>query len=199
MKIALLSLFCISIVFRGLLISSELHPADGTYTFTLSADVEKSATLNLPKDIVTNYIRNIDIYPKFFPDIVSVTKINDKESEWLYRIKAPLASAYNLTFLLEDRSPSDDTLFLQSKDSTKDFLFCKAYFASADENRTQITMRFHIRMTRDKASEVHFMAGLLGESFLSERMKEKLEGDMDTFISAVTKDMYFNNRESRGN
>lgn len=178
----------------------RLSSASNTYTFTLAAEVEKSATINLTKDIVIDYIKNLDIYPKFFPDIVSVTKLNEKDSEWLYRIKAPLASAYNLTFVLEDRSPSRDTLMFESKDpSSRDYLNCKAFFVTVDNNKTQVTLHFKISMTRDKASDVHFMAGLLGESFLSARMKEKLDGDMDTFISSVTKDMYLANRETRGN
>lgn len=186
------------IFFLSLIAAGPLK-ASVEYSFSISADVEKSAAISLPKDIVIDYIKNLDIYPKFFTDIVSVTKINDKDSEWLYRIKAPLASPYNLTFILEDRSPSKDTLLFESKDSTRDYLFCKGVFSSLTENRTQVTLRFHIIMTRDKASEVHFMAGILGEKFLSNRMKEKLEDDMDTFISSVTKDMYLANRDSRGN
>lgn len=179
---------------------SRLSNASDTYTFTLSAEVEKSSTINLAKDIVIDYIMNLDIYPKYFPDVVSVTKLNEKDSEWLYRIKAPLASAYNLTFVLEDRSPSRDTLLYESKDTaSRDYLNCKAVFLSIDNNKTQVTLHFKISMKRDKASDVHFMAGLLGESFLSARMKEKLDGDMDAFISSVTKDMYLANRETRGN
>jgi uncharacterized membrane protein len=193
MKIVFLVLFLFSAVCPGFLKASE------SFIFTLSADVEKTSVISLPKDIVVDYIRNLDIYSKFFPDVVSVTKINEKDSEWLYRIKAPLASAYNLSFLLADRSPSRDTLILESKDSTRDNLYCKAVFKSLDDNRTQVTMRFHIVMSRDKASDVHFMAGLLGENFLCARMKEKLEGDMETFITSVTKEMYLANRESRGN
>jgi uncharacterized membrane protein len=193
MRKALLLTILISAFNSGVLISSQ------SYSFSISADVEKSATMNLPKDIVVDFIKNLDIYPKYFPDIVSVTKINDKDSEWLYRIKAPLASPYNLTFILTDRSPSKDTVIMESKDSTRDYLNCRAIFKSVDENHTQVTMRFHIIMTREKASEVHFMAGILGESFLSARMKEKLDADMDTFISSVTKEMYLENRESRGN
>lgn len=182
-----------------LILSSGTLKASEAYSFSISADVEKSAVINLSNNIVIDYIKNLDIYPKFFPDIVSVTKINEKDSEWLYRIKAPLASAYNLTFILEDRSPSKDTLVFESKDSTKDYLNCKAVFMPLSETSTKVTMRFHIIMTRDKASEVHFMAGILGEKFLSDRMKEKLEGDMDTFINCVTKDLYLANRELRGN
>lgn len=192
MKRLLLPVTICIILFTGSLKASE------SYSFSISADVEKSASINLTKDIVIEYIRNLDIYPKFFPDIISVTKLNEKDSEWLYKIKAPLASSYSLAFILEDRSSSHDTLVLESKDSTKDYLNCKAVFSQVTENSTKVTLRFHIIMTRDKASEVHFMAGILGEKFLSERMKEKLDSDMDTFFNSVTKDMYLANRELRG-
>ncbi len=173
--------------------------ASRRYSFSISADVEKSATISLPESIVVDFIRNLDIYPKYFPDIVSVKKINDKDSEWLYRIKAPLASPYNLTFMLEDKSRGNDTLLFESVDSVKDYLYCKAVFDSLSASQTKVTLRFHIKMTREKASEVHFMAGILGEKFLSDRMREKLDSDMDTFISSVTKEMYLENRDERGN
>jgi len=189
----------ILILFLTFLFTANRAIASEYFSFSISADVEKSSVINLSKNIVIDYIKNLDIYPKYFPDIVSVTKINDKDSQWLYRIKAPLASPYNLTFILEDKSPEKDTLIFESKDSVKDYLFCKAVFDSLSANRTNVTLRFHIKMTRDKASEVHFMAGILGEQFLSNRMKEKLDGDMDTFIQSVTKEMYLANRDSRDN
>ena len=178
--------------------AGRLHASEG-YSFSISADVEKSATISLPESIVMDFIKNLDIYPKYFPDIVSVKKINDKDSEWQYRIKAPLASPYNLTFVLEDKSPTKDTLLFESVDSVRDYLYCKGVFDSLGESQTKVTLRFHIKMTREKASEVHFMAGILGEKFLSDRMREKLDSDMDTFISSVTKEMYLENRDARGN
>jgi uncharacterized protein YcfJ len=45
-------------------------------------------------------------------------------------------------------------------------------------------------MTRENASDVHFMAGLLGEGFISSQMQNKLDGDLETFIDRATKDMY---------
>ena len=70
----------------------------------MSAEVERTASVNLDKNFIAAYIKNLDIYPKFFPNIVSVSKLNEKDSEWLYRVEAPLASPYNLTFVLEDKS-----------------------------------------------------------------------------------------------
>jgi ribosome-associated toxin RatA of RatAB toxin-antitoxin module len=169
-----------------------------TVSFTLSAEVERTASVNIDKDFISAYIKNLDIYPKFFPNIVSVLKLNEKDSEWLYRVEAPLASPYNLTFVLEDKSNSGDTLLFESKDKTWDYLYCRGILTQLSEKKTKIAFVFKISMTREKASDIHFLAGILGEKFLSEQMKEKLEGDMETFISRATKDMYIANR-SAGN
>lgn len=165
-------------------------------SFTMSAEVERTASVNLDKDFISAYIRNLEIYPKFFPDIISVTKLNDTESQWLYKVEAPLASPYNLTFILVDRSSSGDTLLFESKDKTNDYLYCRGILSQVTEKKTKISFIFKISMTREKASDVHFLAGILGEKFLSERMKEKLEGDLEEFISRATKDMYLANRTS---
>jgi uncharacterized membrane protein len=166
-----------------------------TVSFTMSAEVERTASIMLDKDFIAQYIKDLQIYPKFFPNIVSVNRLSDIESEWLYRVEAPLATPYNLTFLLEDKG-SGDTLLLESKDKIKDYLYCRGVLNQVSENKTKITFQFKISMTREKASDIHFLAGVLGEKFLGEQMKDKLEGDLETFISKATKDMYIANRTS---
>ncbi len=167
-----------------------------TVSFTLSAEVERNTSINLDKNFIYTYVKDLSIYPKFFPNIVSVTKVNDTESQWLYRVEAPLAAPYNLTFLLEDKSPSSDTLLFESKDKLVDYLYCRAALTETAEKKTKVTFVFKISMTREKASDVHVLAGILGEKFLSEQMKSKLEGDLETFISKASKDMYLANRTS---
>jgi uncharacterized membrane protein len=165
-------------------------------TFTMAAEVERNSSVNLDKDFISAYIKNLDIYPRFFPNIMSVTKLNETDSEWLYRVEAPLATPYNLTFVLEDKSNSADTLLFESKDKLKDYLYCRGVLSQVSEKKTKISFIFKISMTREKASDIHFLAGILGEKFLSEQMKDKLEGDLETFISKATKDMYLASRTS---
>jgi len=165
-------------------------------TFTMAAEVERTSSVNLDKDFISAYIKNLDIYPRFFPDIVSVTRLNETDSEWLYRVEAPLATPYNLTFVLEDKSKSGDTLLFESKDKVKDYLYCCGVLTQVSEKKTKISFVFKISMTREKSSDIHFLASILGEKFLSEQMKDKLEGDLETFISKATKDMYLASRTS---
>jgi len=169
--------------------------AEGS-SFTISAEVSRNATVNLEAGFISAYIKNLDIYPKFFPNITSVKELNDTESEWTYRVEAPLASPYNVVFVLLNKSPSADTLFFESKEKTNDYLYCRAVLSKISDTKTKVNFVFKISMTREKASDIHILAGLLGEKFLSEKMKERLESDLEEFISKSTKDMYLASRTS---
>lgn len=172
---------------------SELYCEESS--FTLSAEVERSLTVNIEKSFVSEYIQNLEIYPKFFPNIVSVKEINKSESEWIYKVEAPLAPSYYLNFILQNKSSGDSLLF-ESIDKERDYLYCSVVLLEISEAKTFVSYVFKIRMTRENASDIHFLAGLLGEKFLSERMREKLEVDLGTFISRATKDMYIARRTS---
>jgi hypothetical protein len=128
--------------------------------------------------------------------MLSVKQLEANQSEWIYQVVAPLASPYNVAFILEDKSPSPDTLLLESADKVKDYLFCRAVLTAVDEKKTTVDFLFKISMTREKASEIHILAGILGEKFLSDKMKDRLEGDLEEFISLTKKDMYLASRTS---
>jgi hypothetical protein len=165
-------------------------------SFSISAEVTRYATINLEEGFISSYINNLDIYPKFFPNIISVKQLSENESEWIYRVEAPLASPYNVIFVLQNKSTSPDTLLFESKESSNDYLFCNAVLTKINDSKTKVNFLFKISMTREKASDIHILAGILGEKFLSEKMKERLEGDLEEFISKATKDMYLASRVS---
>ncbi|MCX7878867.1 MAG: hypothetical protein N2510_09570 [Ignavibacteria bacterium] len=181
------------VILISFLFTSDIFTSVGS--FTLSAQVERSLTVNIEKNFVMNYIQDLKIYPKFFPDVVSVRSLNETDSEWIYKVEAPLAPAYNLIFILQNKS-TGDTLTFESTDKEKDYLYCRSVIEQISETKTKVSFIFKISITREKASDIHFLAGVLGEKFLSERMKEKLEDDLETFISKAIKDMYIARRTS---
>ena len=170
--------------------SGFLKAEPGSAAFTIHAEVEKSASVDLPRSFVRDYINDLSVYPRYFPDILSVTKNSETESVWVYMVDAPLAPTLYFTFTLEEKQSTPDLMVLESKNPEPDYLYCKAKFDSLGESSTNVTLTFKIKMTREKASDIHFMAGILGEDFISSRMKDKLDGDMETFVENAVKDMH---------
>lgn len=149
------------LLFVSVFLLSNTAMRSETVSFTMSAEVERNTSIGLDKDFVANYIKDLQIYPKFFPNIVSVSKLNDKESEWLYRVEAPLATPYNLTFVLEDKS-SGDTLLFESKDKTNDYLFCQGILSQPVEKQNQNSFPVQNFNDTRKSQRYSFFSGCAG-------------------------------------
>lgn len=158
--------------------------------FTISAEVTKSRTINLSRDIIIAFVDDLSIYPKYFPNIISVRTAGDNKSEWVYEIDPPMASAYQVTFVLKKKVLDEEQFLYESTSDSKDYLYSRVKFSSLSEKKTRISLQFKIRMTRESAADVHFMAPILGEKFISSQMQKDLSKDLDTFIKRVTDELY---------
>jgi hypothetical protein len=160
--------------------------------FIISAAVERGVTINLDIKTIRSYMENLDIYTKNFPDMVNVKQTGDEESEWTYNVEYPLASAWNITFDQVRTDDSDSLIIFESKSSDRNYLYCEANLTSLSQNRTMLRINIKVKLTREKASDIHILAGILGEDFINSKMKNKLDGDLKIFIENICEDLYKN-------
>lgn len=157
--------------------------------FTVSADVTSGTVFKVNISRVTEYFKDISVFQRNFPGIISVKKLGDKESEWVYEIDAPLASPVRMPFILVETVSSDDFMVFESKTKTPDYFKCSARMVSLGEEETRISISIKIKMVRESGSDVHFMAPILGEKFISKEMKKDLTKALSTFLSKCKKEI----------
>ncbi len=165
--------------------SARSNPA----SFTISAEVERSAVIGSDESTVMNYIGNVDDYAKDFPNVISVKHSSGGSIELVYRVESPLASPFDITFLLTERSEIPDKLILESMTLEPDYFYSSTSFKNTGPTQTSVSIHLKVRITREKASDIHFMAGILGEDYISARMKEKLGSGLETFLSNVQNEL----------
>jgi hypothetical protein len=157
--------------------------------FTVSADVTDGTVFKVNISRVTEYFKDISVFERNFPGIVSVKKLGDKESEWVYEIDAPLTSPVRMPFILVETISTDEYKVFESKTKTPDYFRCSARMVSLGEEETRIVISIKIKMVRESGSEVHFMAPILGEKFISREMKKDLAKALSTFLSKCKKEI----------
>jgi hypothetical protein len=157
--------------------------------FTVSADVTNGTVFQVNISRATEYFKDISVFQRNFPGIISVKKLGDKESEWVYEIDAPLASPVRMPFILLETISADDYMVFESKSKTPDFFRCSARMISLGEEETRISITIKIKMVRESGSDVHFMAPILGEKFISKEMKKDLSKALSTFLSKCRKEI----------
>jgi hypothetical protein len=157
--------------------------------FTVSADVTNGAVFKANISRVTEYFKDISVFQRNFPGIISVKKLGDKESEWVYEIDAPLASPVRMPFILVETISADDYMVFESKTKTPDFFRCSTRMVQLGEEETRISITIKLKMVRESGSDVHFMAPILGEKFISKEMKKDLANALSTFLSKCRKEI----------
>jgi len=157
--------------------------------FTVSADVTSGTVLKVNITRATEYFKDIYVFQRNFPGIISVKKLGYKQSEWVYEIDAPLASPVRMPFILEETISSDDYMVFESKSKTPDYFRCSARMVSLGDEETRISITIKIKMVRESGGDVHFMAPILGEKFISKEMKKDLTKALSAFLSKCKKEI----------
>ncbi len=175
-------------IYIALILSVFMYISNAKADFTVSAEVTNGAVFKTSLSKLSEYFKNIKIYEKYFPGIISVKDFGNKESEWVYEVDAPLSSPVKMAFTLSEKVSSEDYIVYETKNSTSDYFRCTARLVSMGENETRISISIKIKMVRESASDVHFMAPILGEKFISKEMKKDLSEALSTFLSRCKKD-----------
>jgi len=157
--------------------------------FTVSAEVTNGTVFKVNINRVIEYFKDLSVFQKNFPGIISVKNLGGKESEWIYEIDAPLASPVRMPFILVKTVSSDDYTVFESKIKTPDYFKCSSRMTSLGEEETRIDITIKIKMVRESGSDVHFMAPILGEKFISREMKKDLAEALSTFLSNCKKEI----------
>ena len=161
--------------------------------YTVSAEEEQ--TLFIYKDIKTvkAYFEHLDIYTKNFPDIDSILPKDNIESTWFYKVEIVLQKPFTVAFDEVKINDDDSTLVFESKQPANNYLYWKATFIPYSETQTTVKIKIKVSMTRESASDIHFLAPIVGKKMVCSQMKDKLEEGMKEFINKTTQDLYKKN------
>lgn len=176
----------IILIIFNLLIALKLTADDG---FTVSANVKKSIVFDLEINKVSEYMKDISVFKKNFPGIISVKKTGEKESEWTYEVDAPLSSPMRMTFLLVEKSNSENDIVYESKNPKPDYFRCNAVLKEAVNNTTKMSVSIKISMSRESGNDVHFLAPILGEKFISKQMKKQISENLGIFLNNCKREL----------
>lgn len=161
-----------------------------TNNFTIYAEVEKSKVFNLPYNYLDLKLKDLSIYQKYYPGMIDVRRIDNKKTSWTYEIDMPLSKNFRTTYILEERNPQKGIIIYETINNSNDYMLCQASLIQIDEKQTELKIKMIIKTVREKGSDIHFLAPLLGQKFISNKMQDKLEEDLNIFFEKVTNEFY---------
>jgi hypothetical protein len=160
--------------------------ASGPDMFTIQADVLDSVTLPAECGSIREYLNNRDVFHRHFPGMIGIRRIDAARSEWTYEVTPPLASTRRTSYIVNERHSDANTVIFETDTGADDYLYCRAQVNAATDTTTTLTLELRLRSSREHGSDIHFLAPLLGQDFISARMRDQLKTDITTFFRRIT-------------
>jgi hypothetical protein len=159
--------------------------------FVVNASTSASYVVDLPRESLRSYVDDIGLFARNMPGVVSVTPSG--ENRFLYQTekKIPLAGTMTTDFLIQKSVVGDSVTIYESVDAgDPNYMHCSVMIRPETEWTTSIHITLKLRLSRESGSDIHWLAPVLGASFIEARMKEDMEGMMESFIENSNKELY---------
>ena len=160
-------------------------------TFVADASAEASYIVNISREALRGYVDDIGLFERNMPGVVGVTELEDKT--YLYRTEKniPLKGPMKVDFRIRKFVLSDTLTVYRSVDvKDRNYMSCRVALKPHDVTKTSITISLRVRMERESPGDIHWLAPVLGEQFISDRMTEDLEDMLTEFITNSNRELY---------
>ena len=159
--------------------------------FVAEATAEATYTIQLSREALAGYVDDIGLFKRNMPGVVAVTDLGGNRYLYVTEKELPLAQTMRTEFEIEKVSDGESTTIYRSVDEAAlNYMFTRVMITADDSLSSRMHIEIRLRLSRRDASEVHWMAPLMGEEFISYQMTKDLQDMLETFIERSTEDLY---------
>ena len=154
--------------------------------FTLDATAYHDVELPLPADSVHSLIRRISTLETMMPGVVDITA---QSGGWfLYRTEReiPFSGKMQTDFRIVNISGEDGSVTYRTPGTeAENWMSFRLAPAATGNGTTRLLLRLRVRLVRNHGTDIHLLAPLLGEGFLSKSMEDDLSAMLQIFAERL--------------
>jgi len=159
--------------------------------FTAEASASTSYEVNIPRDSLRLFVDDVGLFARHMPGVVSVREIAPERYLYVTSKDLPLAGTMRTEFDIRKRVIGDSVFVYESTDTTaSNYMFNRVVIRPTENARTSIEIDLRVRLQRESGGEVHWLAPILGQAFISKQMANDLNGMLAAFVESSNKELY---------
>jgi len=158
--------------------------------FIVDATAEGSFTLRVHPDTVRVRLADISLLSRNMPGVVEIR--HEGGNRYLYRTEReiPFSGTARNAFSLERTSTHDGTVLYRTSDTqAHNWMSYRLSASPGGDGTTRVDLRLRVRLVRDSGTEIHLLAPVLGESFISEQMEKDLRSMLEEFSLRAVREL----------
>lgn len=151
--------------------------------FTVKAGYSDNIEVQTSIEKVREFFGDITNFVDLMPGIASIHTDAKGVAHWKIQAEIPLVGQMMQKFAVELSENSDERIeWFPVSVETQNFLRFSAEFLEKAKNVTLIHFSQMVELRRKSARELHYLAGLAGESLISTEMTKKVTEMIKVFI-----------------
>ena len=158
--------------------------------FIVDASSEATYSVAVPRAVLRAYVDDIDLLSRNMRGVVSIMPLGNNRYRYQTEKAIPLSGPLRTEFIIRKIVHGDSlTVYRSESIHDENYMSCKVRLVPDGESHTKITISLRVRLSRENPSEVHWLAPVLGEDFISDRMRSDLEGMLKEFVGRSTEEL----------
>ncbi len=151
--------------------------------FTIRTNFSDKFEVNAPIEKVREFFANIKNFIELMPNVESIHANGDGTARWTIRADIPLIGAMRQSFNVEIAENTDERIeWIPKAGEKQNFLRYAADFVEKSADSTLVRFSQNVELRRNAARELHLLAGLVGESRVSQGMQWEVSGMIKKFV-----------------
>jgi len=152
--------------------------------FTIRAATSDKFEVKTPIEQVREFFTDIKNFVELMPNVQSIHANADGTMRWTIRAEIPIIGAMQESFNVELAENSDERIeWIPKAGEKQNFLRYAAEFLEKSADITMIQFTQTVELRRNKARELHLLAGLAGESNVSQGMQWEVAAMLKKFVA----------------
>jgi hypothetical protein len=151
--------------------------------FKIQADYDGQIEVRASVERVREFIGDARNFVELMPGVDSIIDGAGGVKRWTISANVPLIGEMRQMFPVRQTEDEEDRIeWSPVAEERKNLLRYSATFEPRRENRTLVRITQRVELRRERASEIHTLAGLIGERRISREMEQRVGEMMRTFL-----------------
>jgi carbon monoxide dehydrogenase subunit G len=151
--------------------------------FTIRAATSDNFEVNTPIEKVRAFFTDTRNFVELMPNVESILASADGSMRWTIKAEIPIVGAMRQSFNVELSENTDERVeWIPKAGETQNFLRYSAEFLEKDKNLTLVKFSQAVELRRQRARDLHLLAGLAGEAPVSQGMQWEVTGMLKRFV-----------------
>lgn len=151
--------------------------------FTIRAKTSDNFEVETPIGRVREFFSDTRNFVELMPNVESILKNADGSIRWTIKAEIPIVGAMRQTFSVELSEDTDERIeWIPRAGETQNFLRYAADFVEKNAAVTLVKFSQFVELRRTRARDLHLLAGLAGETPVSQGMQWEVDGMIKRFV-----------------